>query len=424
MKAEILTIGDEILIGQITNTNSVWIAKQLNLAGIRVVHMASVSDEESSILNAFEDAKNRADIVFITGGLGPTKDDITKKIFAGYFNAGLEINEDVLKDVTGFFTRRGREINEINSRQALVPKGCVVIRNTNGTAPGMWMKKDNTIFISMPGVPYEMQAMVTDFILPKLKKEFDLDKIYHKTILTQGIGESALAEIIEKWEDNLAVKNIKLAYLPQPGMVRLRLSSYGKNESKIKNTIEEEIKNVLPLIDKYVYGYEIYGQENKGIESVVSDLLREKKKTLALAESCTGGYLSSLITSIAGASEIYKGGIVPYTNEAKHSLLHIDNSIFKTVGAVSRECVEQLAMNVIKKFDSDYSIAVSGIAGPSGGTAEKPVGLVWIAVADREKVFTFKFQFGEHRQRNIIMTANTALNLLRKLILKEPLSQV
>lgn len=421
MKAEILTIGDEILIGQIINTNSVWIAQQLNLAGIRVIHMASVADEESAIVEAFEAAQKRADIVFITGGLGPTKDDITKKIFANYFNVELEINEDILNDVTAFFTKRGREINDINRRQALVPKGCVVIRNKNGTAPGMWMKKENTIFISLPGVPFEMKAMVSDFILPKLKKENALGYIYHKTVLTQGVGESTLAEIIEKWEDSLASKNIKLAYLPQPGIVRLRLSTHGDNLEKIRTIVAEEIKTLVPLIEKYIYGYENYGEETPTLESIVSDLLRGKKKTIALAESCTGGYISSLFTQIPGASDIFKGGIIPYTNEAKHALLHVEESLFTTVGSVSKECVEQLATNVLKKFNSDYAIAVSGIAGPGGATSEKPVGLVWVAIATKDEVLSFKFLFGDNRQRNIVMTANAALNLLRKLLLKQPL---
>ncbi|MCE3227643.1 MAG: competence/damage-inducible protein CinA [Bacteroidetes bacterium] len=418
MKAEILTIGDEILIGQITNTNSVWIAQQLNLCGIRVVHMASVADEESAILESLNAASKRADVVFITGGLGPTKDDITKKTFAEFFDAELEMNTEVLEHVTSFFIKRNREINDVNRQQALVPKGCTVIRNANGTAPGMWMKKNNTVFISMPGVPYEMKAMMTDLVLPKLRTENDLPNIYHKTVLTQGVGESVIAEIIEKWEDDLAVKKIKLAYLPQPGIVRLRLSAEGKDLTELKSRVDTEVKTLVPLIENYIYGFENYGEEMPTLEKIVSELLRERKQTLSLAESCTGGYISSLITSLSGASEIFKGGIVPYTNTAKHELLQVDEKTFETAGAVSKECVEQLAANVLKKFDSDFSIAVSGIAGPSGGTPDKPVGLVWIAVASRKKVLAMKFQFGDHRQRNIVMTANTALNLLRKFILR------
>ncbi len=324
MRAEILTIGDEILIGQIVNTNTVWIAQQLNLAGIKVAHMASVSDNAQEIIAAFNDAMKRADFVFITGGLGPTKDDITKKTFAEFFNVTLVLDETVLEDVSSFSTKRGRELTEINRQQAFVPEGCLVIRNSSGTAPGMWMKKNNTVFVSMPGVPFEMKDMMTQTVLPKIVRENKLPKIYHKTVLTQGIGESALAEIIESWEDALAPKNIKLAYLPQPGLVRLRLSTYGENTDDLMQRVENEIVSLRPMIEKYIFGYEEYGAEPPGIEKIVSDLLREKGKTLAVAESCTGGYISSLFTAIAGASEIFKGAIVPYTNEAKHCLVKVD----------------------------------------------------------------------------------------------------
>lgn len=419
MNAEILTIGDEILIGQIINTNSVWIAQQLNLAGIKTVHMVSISDDGDAITKAFNDAMTRSDFVFITGGLGPTKDDITKKIFASFFNTSLEMNAEVLEDVSSFFTKRGRVVSEINRNQALVPKGCYVIRNKNGTAPGMWMKKQNTVFISMPGVPHEMKSMVTDSVLPKIKAENTLPFIYHKTVLTQGIGESNLADLIENWEDNLINKNIKLAYLPAAGMVRLRLSSYGEDAGVLKQNIDSEIDSLKNIAGKYIYGYENYGEETPSLESIVSAMLRENKQTLALAESCTGGYISSLITSLSGASEVFKGSIIPYTNKAKHELLQVDENIFTTAGAVSQECVEQLAKHTLKKFDSDYAIAVSGIAGPSGGTEEKPVGTVWVAIAGRGKIHATKFLFGDHRQRNILMTANAALNLLRKFMLDE-----
>lgn len=421
MRAEILTIGDEILIGQIVNTNSVWIAQQLNLLGIKVIHMASVSDEESSIINAFNDAASRADFVFITGGLGPTKDDITKRIFANYFNTILEIDEAVLATVKSFFTKRNRELTELNRQQALVPKGCFVIENKNGTAPGMWMKKNNTVFISMPGVPYEMKAMMEQTILPKIKSEFHLPHIYHKTVLTQGLGESFLAEKIEAWENNLALNNIKLAYLPQPGIVRLRLSTSGNDLQLLIKSVEEEIEKLKLLIPKYIYGYENYGEEQPTFEKLVSTILREKKQTLSLAESCTGGFISSLITSLPGSSDIFMGGIVPYHNHIKHELLQVNNSVFEKHGAVSEECVKEMAEHARKKFGSDYSIATSGIAGPAGGTDEKPVGTVWIAVASPEKTVALKFLFGDNRQRNIQMTANAALNLLRKIILKETL---
>lgn len=419
MKAEIITIGDEILIGQITNTNSVWMAQQLNQLGIKVVHMASVSDNEDAIIEAFDSAQKRADFVFITGGLGPTKDDITKKTFSKYFNAELELNAQILEDVNSFFVKRGKEAGELNRLQALVPKGCLVIRNSSGTAPGMWMKKNNTIYVSMPGVPYEMKDMMSKTILPKIKLEFDLPVIYHKTILTNGIGESILSELISDWEDNLINQNIKLAYLPQPGMVRLRLSTEGNNLEKLKEMVDVEIEKIKPRIQKYIFGFENYGEESPSLEKIISDILREKKQTFSIAESCTGGYVSSLFTALSGASEVFKGSVVPYANIIKHTVLDVDKNLFDTVGVVSKECVEQLAKNVLKKFDTDYAISISGIAGPNGGTPEKPVGTVWIAVANKEKVLALKFQFGDNRQRNIVMTANASMNMLRKLILKQ-----
>jgi len=419
MRAEILTIGDEILIGQITNTNSVWIAQQLNLIGMKVVHMASVSDDEKEILNALQQANGRADFVFITGGLGPTKDDVTKKTFATFFETELVLDENVLVDVSSFFIKRGREVSQINKDQALIPKGCRIVRNMSGTAPGMWMTKSDTHFISMPGVPYEMKEMMLASILPAIKAEFKLAHIYHKTVLTQGIGESNLAELIEKWEDDLAAKNIKLAYLPQPGMVRLRLSTSGSNIDHLKNAIEEEIEKLVPQIQEYIFGYENYGEETPSVEKITSEILRERKQTIAVAESCTGGYVSSLFTAIAGSSDIFIGSVVPYNNDSKHELLKVDKDVFEKHGAVSKECVIALAENVRIKFHSDYSLAISGVAGPGGGSPDKPVGFVWIAVSDGKKTLAKSFQFGDNRQRNIVMTASAAINFLRKFILKD-----
>jgi len=419
MKAEILTIGDEILIGQITNTNSVWIAQQLNLIGVQVSQMSTVGDDVNAINHALLLAFTRAEIVLITGGLGPTKDDITKKVFADFFGVPLVEDKIVLADVTDYFAKRGRELNPINRAQAMVPEGCRIIKNHNGTAPGMWMQKDGVHFISMPGVPYEMQGMMTEYILPAFKKEFHLPVIYHKTVLTQGIGESAIAEIVNDWEDALVNKNIRLAYLPQPGMVKLRLSTIGRDASELRDNVEKEIDQLIQLLEKYIFGYETYGEDPPSLQKIVSDILREKKKTLSLAESCTGGYLSSLFAAVPGASEILKGSIVPYSNEAKQKLVNVDATVFKEHGAVSSECVKQLASKVREKFGSDYAISISGIAGPTGGTDEKPVGTVWIAVASADKVLPLKFQFGDNRHRNIVSAAHAATNMLRKLILKE-----
>ena len=417
MKAELITIGDEILIGQIVNTNAVWMAKQLNQLGIKVTHMCSVSDEAQAIVDALDAAQKRADLILITGGLGPTKDDITKKTLADYFSLPLVIDEGALKDVTEFFAKRGKELSALNHAQALVPKGCRVIRNKQGTAPGMWIEKAGKHFISMPGVPHEMEGMMSDEILPYLNANFELPKIFHYTVLTQGIGESALAEVIESWEDGLAANNIKLAYLPQIGKVRLRLSTYGNNLEQLKKNVTAEVEKLKTIAGKWIYGYEAYGQASTGIEHAVSELLRERKETVSLAESCTGGYISSLITAIPGASELFKGAIVPYSNEGKHQLLSVDPAIFTTVGAVSSECVVQLAENVRKRFNSTWSISVSGIAGPAGATAEKPVGTVWIAISNAEKTISKKFIFGEDRQRNIEASASAALGMLKNMLL-------
>ncbi len=418
MKAELLTIGNEILIGQITNTNSVWLAQELNLIGVEVIQITSIGDDRKAILQAFSDAQQRADIVLITGGLGPTKDDITKQVFCEFFETNLILNNEVLLDVTDFFAKRNKTVSDINKKQAEVPNGCFVIRNKNGTAPGMWMEKGGTVFVSMPGVPYEMKAMVSHDIIPEIKKQFKLPYIYHKTILTQGIGESVLAELISNWEDGLVEKKISLAYLPSPGMVRLRLSANGDNEVILKQTIHLEIEKITPIINKYIYGYEEYGKEQPKMEEILGSLLLEKKLKLALAESCTGGYISHLITSASGSSAYYNGCVVPYHNEFKHQLLKVDNNIFEKHGAVSKECVEAMAKELLNMFKADVSIAVSGIAGPLGGTADKPVGTVWIAVAHKKDIKSKKFIFGDNRSRNIHMSAISALNMLRKMILE------
>ena len=417
MNAELLTIGDEILIGQIINTNSVWMAQQLNMAGISVVHMSSVADKKQAIIDALDAASKRSDIVLITGGLGPTKDDITKSTFCEYFSTHLVLDNDVLSDVTIFFNNRNKDVSDINKKQAEVPFGCKVIRNKNGTAPGMWMEKNNVHFISMPGVPYEMQGMITDDVIPELKKRYKLPFIYHKTILTQGIGESVLCELISDWEDGLAINEIGLAYLPSPGMVRLRLSSKGFDEVILKHKIDFEIEKVNPLIDKYIYGYESYGEEQPKLEDILGKILLDKKLKLGLAESCTGGYISHLITSVSGSSAYFNGCIVPYHNEFKHALLCVDNSVFETSGAVSNDCVTAMVKQTLIKFNADVAIAVSGIAGPNGGTIEKPVGTTWIAVAYKDQVVSKQFVFGDNRMRNIQTTAITAMNMLRKLIL-------
>ena len=419
MNAELISIGDEILIGQIVNTNSVWIAQQLNMSGIRVSHMCTVSDEREAISDALAQAEKRAGLIIITGGLGPTRDDLTKQVLADYFEVPLVLDQEVLGDVEAHFAKRGRKLNELNRAQALVPRGCTPVRNRNGTAPGMWMQRNGVHFFSLPGVPSEMKPMVSDFILPEIIKSHKLPAIMHRTVLTIGIGESDLAMLISGWEDNLSAMGLKLAYLPQQGQVRLRISGSGETRDEISAIIDAETEKLKALAGRYIYGYEQYGEESPGIVRILCELLHAKGKTVSLAESCTGGYLSSLITAIPGASRFFKGAIVPYTNTAKHFLLDVDRTIFETKGAVSEECVTALAQNVRDRFGTDYSIAISGIAGPTGGTPEKPVGTVWIAAASPNTLIARKFRFGDNRAQNITMAAHSAADLLRKLILNE-----
>jgi len=412
MKAEIITIGDELLIGQVVDTNSAFIATKLNEAGIHVCQITSVSDKAEHIIEALNNATQRADIIVTTGGLGPTNDDITKLTLCQYFNVGLKFDAEAYKDVEHVFAIRGRPVTEVNRRQAELPENCSALRNKNGTAPGMWFDVNGKVYVSMPGVPYEMKALMEDEVIPKLKKQFTLPVIVHKNVLTIGIGESALAEKIAAWESSLAQDGIRLAYLPSIGMVRLRLSTNGSDKNVLEKNIDRKITELKALVGDYIFGY-----EKDTLEELVGVLLKKNKQTVSLAESCTGGYISYLLTSISGSSDYYKGSITAYAYEIKTQELGVSKEVLETRGAVSQEVVEQMASAVRKKFNTDYSIAVSGIAGPGGGTPEKPVGMVWIAIATPQRVFSKKFQYANHRLRNIQMTANTALNLLRKEIL-------
>ncbi len=414
MQAEIITIGDEILIGQIVDTNSAFMAELLSLNGVTVKQISSVSDDREHILKALKEAKERASIILITGGLGPTKDDITKKTLCEYFSTTMRFDKVVYQDVVDVFASYGREVTPTNRLQAEVPANCEVVRNFNGTAPGMWFDVDGTIYVSMPGVPYEMKAMMKNQIIPKIKQRFELPFIYHKTILTQGIGESSLADLISDWEDSLESEKIKLAYLPSPGMVRLRLTTIGNDENKLRIAVENKIEDLTKIISEFIYGYEIFGEESESLEEIVGSLLRNKNKTIATAESCTGGYISHLLTRIPGSSDYYVGSVISYSYEIKETELGISKALLDTQGAVSQQVVEQMAKAIRLKYKTDYSIAASGIAGPGGGTEDKPVGTVWIAIATPEKVISEKFLFGKNRERNIEKTANSALNMLRK----------
>ncbi|HTL81861.1 MAG TPA: competence/damage-inducible protein A [Bacteroidia bacterium] len=414
MKAAILCIGDELLIGQVVNTNSSWLGQQLGLNGIAVVHSACVQDSEEAIKSGLDDAKNKADIILITGGLGPTKDDITKKTICEYFGMGWRTDEVVLLAVKEFFARYGKELNEINSLQAKVPDGCIAFVNKNGTAPGMWFEVGGKIFVSMPGVPFEMKAIMENDVMPMLKKKFQLPFIYHKTILTLGIGESVLAEKIEAWENSLAEHKIKLAYLPAPGVVRLRMSITGKNEEDCIPIVEKKAKELLPIVGGYIFGY---GEDT--IEKVIGDLLHQRQETLAVAESCTGGMISQMIVSVPGSSEYYKGGIISYANEVKAEQLDVPVKVINERGVVSEEVVRLMSENVRKKFNCTYGMGISGIAGPGGGTPDKPVGTVWMSISGPKGTFSRKMQFGDNRERNILRSSVMALGMLRKFILDE-----
>ncbi len=411
MLAEIITIGDEILIGQVVDTNSAWMAQHLNDIGIDIKQITSVSDNEQHIINALNEAKQRADIILITGGLGPTKDDITKNTLCKYFNTKLVFNEKAYAAVEHQFKIRGKEVTPTNRKQAELPENCSGIYNKNGTASGMWFEEDGKVFVSMPGVPFEMKAMMENDVIPLLKQKFKTPFIYHRTILTQGAGESFLADRIENWEENLP-SHIRLAYLPSPGAVRLRLTAKGASE-KIKDETEEQVKKLIPIIEKYIYGY-----DDETLEEIIGKLLKEKKQTISTAESCTGGYVAHLITSVAGSSDYFIGSIVSYANRVKENLLNVEADLLEQHGAVSEQVVLVMAKNAKEKFHTDYSIAVSGIAGPGGGTPQKPVGTVWIAIATPQKVFAENFRFGNHRLRNILVSSQTALNMLRKELVK------
>jgi nicotinamide-nucleotide amidase len=412
MLAEIVTIGDEILIGQIVDTNSAWMATQLNENGIKVHQITSVSDNREHILTALKEASQRADIILMTGGLGPTRDDITKHTLCEYFNAKLRLDEKVLEDVTALFKRFGREVTEINRKQAEVPENCIPLQNKNGTAPGMWFEEKGKIYVSMPGVPYEMKGLMSDEVIPRLKKKFTLPVIIHKNVLTQGIGESMLAEKISTWEDSLAIEDIKLAYLPSPSIVRLRLSIRGTDAKILQERIDRKVEELKKVAGQYIYGY-----DNDTLEGILGKLLLERKQTVSTAESCTGGYIAHQIVLVPGSSEYFKGSVISYSYDVKTTELGVSAETLKTNGAVSQPVVEQMAKAVREKMKTDYSIAASGIAGPGGGTPEKPVGTVWIAIATPKRVFSKCYQFGGNRERNIAVTGLTALNMLRKEIL-------
>jgi nicotinamide-nucleotide amidase len=405
--AELLTIGDEILYGQIVDTNAQWMSVELTKAGIQVIRKTSVGDREDEILTAFAEAEKRADIILITGGLGPTSDDLTKPCLAKYFDCALKLHSEALAEVTEFFKSRGRELTDVNRKQAELPECCEKITNVMGTAPGMWFERSGRVFVSMPGVPHEMKRMMTDLIIPRLRQTFNPPTILHKMIRTVGIGESFLAEKIAGWEKSLP-PHIRLAYLPSLGEVKLRLTATGSDRDMLVKETEALSEKLKPLAGEYIFGY-----DEDPLEVVVGNTLREKKLTLSVAESCTGGYLSHLITSIPGSSDYFLGGIIPYAYEIKMRQLGVKPETLEQFGAVSEPTIREMANLVRAKFNTDIGVATSGIAGPGGATPEKPVGTVWIAYSDKYQTITRRLQLSKDRTVNIRMASIAVLNLIR-----------
>ena len=417
MKATIVTIGDEILIGQITDTNSGFIAKALDKIGVEINEMISISDDKKHILDTFAQLQNNVDLVVITGGLGPTKDDITKHTFCAYFNDELVRNLEVENHIVNLFQKvLNIEASQVNKDQALVPSQCQILRNENGTAPGMWMKKENTVFISLPGVPYEMKGIINDYIIPKIVAEYKRPYIIHKTILTYGQGESIVAERIEQWENNLP-SFIKLAYLPSPGRVRLRLSARGTNKEILEKSIEENVASLSKLIGDIIVGFD----DSETIEVIIGRLLTQQNKTIATAESCTGGKIAQVLTSVAGASNYFCGSVVAYKTQTKIDVLGIPSTIFIENDVVSAEVAKQMALSVKKIMKTDYAIATTGNAGPTKGDSKTEVGTVFIALATPTEVIVREFSFGQPREKVIDRTVNKAFEMVQKEILKNVL---
>jgi nicotinamide-nucleotide amidase len=415
MQAEIITIGDEILIGQIVDTNSAFISRQLNKIGVSVYQITSVQDDKQHILQALQEAEGNADIIIVTGGLGPTKDDITKKTIAEYFNDTLIQDQAVLTNIENIWKKYVKQtLAQVNIDQALMPSKASVLMNYYGSAPGMWIEKGNKTFISLPGVPFEMEALIQNEVLPKLTAKYKFPFILHKTLLTYGIGESKLAAKIEAWEDNLP-EYIKLAYLPNLGKVRLRLSAKGQDKNKIEQEIKRQIELLLPQIKDEFVGFE---DQDISLQAIIGEKLTQLNKTLATAESCTGGKIAEQLTAISGASAYYKGSIVSYATQAKVSVLKVPQRIIDKYSVVSAEVAESMAKNVLEIFQTDYAIATTGNAGPTKGDSDTDVGTVYIAIASKDKVFSEKFSFGNHRMKVVNKAVNKAFEMLQKEIFK------
>lgn len=411
MRAAIITIGDELLIGQTVDTNSAWMGAELSKAGFDVVRITSIHDIREDILYTLNESAGKTDVILITGGLGPTSDDITKQTLCEYFNTKLVVNTEVLSMIENMMHHGNFAMNDNNRRQAEVPESCTVLKNAAGTAPGMWFEKAGRIYISMPGVPNEMKYLMNEYVLPELIKRFTTQVIIHRNIMTYGTFEAKLAEILTDFESGLPPE-VKLAYLPASGVIKLRLTGTGSNRSDIQSLINKQADKLYKIIPEF-----IYGEDEESLEIVIGKLLRKNKKTLSTAESCTGGEISRLITSIPGSSAYYSGSIIAYSNSVKTELLGVDVDLMIKHGAVSEEVVREMASGTRKKFNSDFAIATTGIAGPDGGTETKPVGTIWIAIASEKGIVTEKRIFGNDRNTNIKRFSLAALNLLRKQIL-------
>jgi nicotinamide-nucleotide amidase len=412
MQAEIITIGDELLIGQVVDTNSAWIGKTLNTHNIRINRINSISDNAEEIVDVLNGCLERSELIIITGGLGPTRDDITKKTLKDYFGMGWRVDQDVLDQLEAFFENRGRQLLEINQLQAQVPDGCKILHNEWGTAPGMWFEKDGKVVISLPGVPYEMKNIIDYKAIPLIVEKFKQAPLYHKVLVTVNVPESIIAKNIEDIEDELP-EYIKLAYLPGFNVVRLRLT--GVSDGKVD--IHKEVNFYADKIKERVADA-LVAEEDLSMSELVFQLLENKGKTLSVAESCTGGYISHLLTLIPGVSKVFVGSVVSYSNSVKHHQLGVENTLFETVGAVSEQVVTEMAAGVRERLDTDYSLAVSGVAGPGGGSIEKPVGTIYISVASRNKSVVKRFQFNGDRMNVIARSANLGFDLLRRLILE------
>ncbi|BDD03694.1 competence/damage-inducible protein A [Aureibacter tunicatorum] len=413
LKAEIIAIGDELLLGQTLDSNSHWISEKLTEIGIFPCRRTTVGDLREDILDAFSQAKSRSNLVLITGGLGPTNDDLTKPLLAEFFDSDILLNESALEDVENYFHSRGREVSEVNRKQAELPDKCQKVTNAYGTAPGMWFEENNTVFVSMPGVPREMKGIMTDQVLPKVKEVFDLPAIGIKMVKTVAIGESVLAEMLSEFEEQLP-NHVKLAYLPEAGEVKLRLTGRGKDKVLIDKELSLLEESLIKIVGSYVYG-----KGNETLASSVGKALKNASSTIATAESCTGGYLAHQITSVAGSSSYFMGSIISYNNEIKKNVLRVDNDTLLKHGAVSEQVVIQMAENARKMMNTTFALSTSGIAGPDGGTEEKPVGTVWIACASELKTVTKCLHLGsKDRTLNIHLSAIYALDMLRKEILE------